>query len=56
MANIVCFNIPGIDPLLLAKKLKQRNIDVSVREGNIRLSFHLFNTKKQVDMLLEFIN
>ena len=56
MANILCFCVPGVDSFLLARKLKERNIDVSVREGNIRLSFHLFNTKKQVDMLLELIN
>ena len=56
MANILCFYVPGVDSLLLAKKLKEINIDISVREGNIRLSFHLFNTKDQIDKLLEFIN
>lgn len=36
----------------LAASLRARNFDVSVREGNLRVSFHLFNTREQVDSLL----
>lgn len=41
------------DPTSIESELKHRNIDVSVREGKIRISFHLFNTKKQIETLLD---
>lgn len=56
MANIIALKSKGIDPLELERELKYHNVDVSVREGNIRLSFHLFNSKEQVETLLKAID
>jgi selenocysteine lyase/cysteine desulfurase len=41
------------DSVAVEAEFKKRNIDVSVRQGNIRLSFHIFNTKKQVEELIK---
>lgn len=53
MANIVCLKAVSGDSIALEAELKKRNVDVSVRQGNIRLSFHVFNTKPQVDELIK---
>jgi len=53
MANIVCLKAIGGDSIALEAEFKKRNIDVSVRQGNIRLSFHVFNTKLQVEELIK---
>ena len=53
-ANIVCLNVE--DGTAIKKKLREKNIDTSLREGNLRLSFHLFNTREQVNGLLEALN
>lgn len=37
----------------LETELIANNVEVSVREGNLRISFHLFNTKKHVEKLCE---
>ena len=49
---IVCFKDPARDSATLKRQLAQKNIDVSLREGFLRASFHLFNTRAQVDDLL----
>lgn len=41
------------NPVQIETELKHRNIDVSIREGKIRISIHFFNTKKQIEALLE---
>lgn len=56
MGNIICLKAVGIDSIALEAELKKRNIDVSVRQGNIRLSFHVFNTKLQVDELIKALD
>ena len=56
MANIVCLKAKGIDPVKLEKRLQDQRVDISVREGNLRLSFHIFNTKDQVDQLVDALN
>nr|BDT27061.1 aminotransferase class V-fold PLP-dependent enzyme [Bacteriovorax sp. HI3] len=53
MGNIVCMKSVSGDSIALEKEFKERNIDVSVRQGNIRLSFHVFNTKSQVEELIK---
>lgn len=53
MGNIVCLKASKVDSIALEEELKKRNIDVSVRQGNIRLSFHIFNTKTQVEELIK---
>lgn len=56
MANILCLKATKTDPLTLERELKFRNVDVSIRQGNLRLSFHIFNDKKQVDELLRALD
>ena len=56
MGNIVCLKSVGGDSIALETELKKRNVDVSVRQGNIRLSFHVFNTKLQVDELIKALD
>ncbi|MCO4794211.1 MAG: aminotransferase class V-fold PLP-dependent enzyme [Bacteriovoracaceae bacterium] len=56
MGNIVSIKTKGVDPLELERELKFRNVDVSVRQGNIRLSFHVFNTEEQVNTLIEALD
>lgn len=56
MANIVCIKAKNADSIALETELKKRNVDVSVRQGNIRLSFHIFNTKAQVDELIKALD
>ena len=56
MANIVCLKAEGIDPLTLERELKFRNVDVSIRQGNVRLSFHIFNEDKQIDELIRALD
>jgi selenocysteine lyase/cysteine desulfurase len=56
MGNIVCLKASNADSVALENELKSRNVDVSVRQGNIRLSFHIFNTKPQVDELIKALD
>lgn len=56
MGNIIALKAKGIDPKELETELKFRNIDVSVRQGNIRLSFHIFNQKEQVESLIQALD
>lgn len=51
LSNILCLKPQG-DAVALKKALEKKEIDVSVREGNLRISFHLFNKITQVDKLL----
>jgi len=52
-SNIICINQKGLDTGALKEKLAKENIDVSVREGSLRISFHIFNTKEHVDHLIK---
>ena len=54
--NIVCLKGKNVDSLELENELKERDIDVSIREGNIRISFHLFNNLKQVEYLINTLS
>lgn len=56
MGNIICLKAVSGDSIALEKELKKRNVDVSVRQGNIRLSFHIFNTTHQVDELIKALD
>lgn len=53
VSTLLSIKTKNQDPSLIEAELKHRNIDVSVREGKIRVSFHFFNTKKQIQTLLE---
>jgi cysteine desulfurase/selenocysteine lyase len=52
-STILSIKTKDNNPSLIESELKHRNIDVSVREGKIRISIHFFNTKKQVEALLD---
>ena len=56
MGNILCLKASNADSIALENELKKRNVDVSVRQGNIRLSFHIFNTKEQVNELIKALD
>lgn len=51
-SNIICVQNKNLDAKLLRDKLEKANIDVSVREGALRISFHFFNTEKDAERLL----
>lgn len=55
LGNIVCLKSKSGDSIQLETNLKHHHIDVSVRQGNLRLSFHVFNYEKQVETLLEVL-
>jgi cysteine desulfurase/selenocysteine lyase len=52
-SNIVCVRVDGADAAMVQSHLRTANVDVSVREGNLRISFHLFNTTEDVDRLVQ---
>lgn len=52
-STILSIKTKNLNPSQVEAELKHRNIDVSVREGKIRISLHFFNTKKQVETLLD---
>jgi cysteine desulfurase/selenocysteine lyase len=56
MANILCVKATECDPIVLERELKFRNVDVSIRQGNVRLSFHIFNTKDQINELIRALD
>jgi selenocysteine lyase/cysteine desulfurase len=56
LANIVSIKTKNQDPLSLERELQHKNFDVSVREGKIRISFHLFNTIEQINKLIEVLD
>lgn len=56
MANILCLKATATDALSLERELKFRNVDVSIRQGNIRLSFHIFNTKDHIRELIRALD
>ena len=39
----------------LYQKLRRENIIVSLREGNIRVSPHLYNTERDIDRLISVV-
>jgi cysteine desulfurase/selenocysteine lyase len=56
MGNIVSLKSISGDSIALETEMKKRNVDVSVRQGNIRLSFHIFNNNHQVDELIKALD
>ncbi len=56
MGNILALKCKNVDSITLERELKFRNIDISVRQGNLRLSFHVFNNLDQVETLLKAID
>jgi len=56
MGNIVCVRSAGGDSIQLEHELKSQNVDVSVRQGNVRISFHIFNHINQVEKLIKALD
>jgi len=56
MGNILALKARDLDSITLERELKFRNVDISVRQGNLRISFHLFNTQDQVDQLISALD
>ncbi len=56
MGNIVCVRSKGEDSIQLERELKAQNVDVSVRQGNVRISFHVFNTISQTEKLIKALD
>ena len=54
--NILALSALKTDSDTLDKNLKKQRIEAGIREGNIRLSFHLFNTKSQVESLVKALD
>jgi len=55
LANIISLKSKSGDLNNVIERLNHNNIDVSVREGSLRISLHLFNTIDQVDLLLRVL-
>jgi cysteine desulfurase / selenocysteine lyase len=54
--NIICLRQKNTSEAQdLENALRQNQIESSVREGNLRLSFHLFNTKTEVSALIKVL-
>ena len=57
LGNIICLKaVGGTDSRALEEKLRRENIDISVRQGNARISFHIFNTEGQVELLIKALD
>lgn len=60
--NVGTKNLAGIttiqidDAESIHKKLAERNIDSAVREGKIRFAPHFYNTKEEIDKVIEILN
>lgn len=52
-SGIVCFAPP--DPQATAKRLIEKDVIVSAREGSIRVGIHFYNNEEDLDRLLELL-
>ncbi len=53
--SIVCLSTQK-DTHEIKKNLQKEKIDISVRDGRLRISFHLYNTINQTEVLLSALN
>jgi selenocysteine lyase/cysteine desulfurase len=56
MGNIIALKLLSGDSEKILTELKHQNIDISMREGKLRISFHLFNTMKQVETIIKALD
>jgi cysteine desulfurase/selenocysteine lyase len=54
-SGIVTFQLPGRDPQDIRRKLQAANIIVRCRAGGVRISPHGYNTREEVDAMMEVI-
>lgn len=55
MGSILCLHTEE-DTIQITKDLQKQKIDISIREGYLRISFHLFNSINQTEILLKTLN
>lgn len=53
--NIICVKPRSGDVQGLKNRLLENNVQISVREGAVRFSFHLWNTRTEVDDVLKLL-
>jgi selenocysteine lyase/cysteine desulfurase len=51
-AGIVALKHPTLDSLVIVRRLKDRNISVTARQGWVRISPHFYNSMEDMDRLL----
>jgi cysteine desulfurase/selenocysteine lyase len=51
-SQIVTASLPGVDSAALAKKLAEKNINISARRAYLRISPHFYNNEEDVAVLL----
>jgi selenocysteine lyase/cysteine desulfurase len=56
LSNIVCVKPKKLEPMEMKDRLARDGVDVSVREGHLRVSFHFFNQVTDVDKLLTVLD
>lgn len=54
-SNIICVKPKDGDVQGLKNRLLESNVQISVREGAVRFSFHLWNTRTEVDDVLKLL-
>jgi cysteine desulfurase/selenocysteine lyase len=54
-SGIVCFRCPGLDPKALVDRLRAADVIISLRGDVIRVSPHFYNTRDDLERLLEIL-
>ncbi|MFZ5515919.1 MAG: aminotransferase class V-fold PLP-dependent enzyme [Candidatus Zhuqueibacterota bacterium] len=54
-AGIVSFKLPGVDSHRLYEALTREQIVCSLREGWVRIAIHFYNTKQEINKVVELI-
>jgi cysteine desulfurase/selenocysteine lyase len=54
-SGIVCFRCPGLNPKALADRLRAAGVIISLRGDVIRVSPHFYNTRDDLERLLEIL-
>lgn len=54
-ASIIPFKSPSIGIVLLKRKLEKNNVEVSLRNGYIRATFHFVTDRQEVEKFIEFL-
>jgi cysteine desulfurase/selenocysteine lyase len=52
-SGIVTFDLPGIDPVALGRRLAQAKVVVTYRPSGIRIAPHGYNTRDEIDFAIE---
>jgi len=55
LSGIITFNVRGVEPMDVRKRLLDEQIVVSVRHGRLRIATHAYNDQSDIDRLVETI-